>query len=72
VVRGIQGVAYQDGIAARGIQLAVGLVGDVVGGQLGAAAQLDRRFEMRRLREDRTDRGWIVGSVQVRLFSGIF
>ena len=64
-------MANQHGIAARGIELAIRFVGDVVGGQLGAAAQPDRRVEMCLLRRYRADGGRIVGSVQNRLFSGI-
>ena len=67
VVRGVQRVAHQHGVGARGVQLAVGLVGDLVSGQLGAAAQPERRVETRLPRRDGADGGWIVRSVHVSL-----
>ena len=67
VVRGIQRVAHQHRVGASRVQRAVGLVRDVVGGQLGAAAQADRRVEMRLLREYLAYGGWIVRSVHVSL-----
>ncbi len=52
VMRRVQRVADEHGVRARGVQLAVGFIGDVVGGQLGAAAQRDRLIEARFLRYD--------------------
>ncbi len=52
VVRGVERVADQDGVAARRVQRAVGLVGEGVVGQLRAARERQRRGEMHRLRQD--------------------
>jgi hypothetical protein len=70
-MRGVERVANQHGVAARRVQLAVGLEGDVVGRQLGAAAQLDRRVEVRALRDYGANGGRVVRCVQDGLFSGI-
>ena len=71
VVRGVQRVAHQHRVGARGIQRAIGFVGDVERRQLGAAAQADRLVEMRLLRVGRADGRGIVRGVH-SLFSGIY
>ena len=45
VMRGVQGVADQDSVAFVCIQGAIGFVGQLVAGQVGAAAQLQRLLE---------------------------
>ncbi len=60
VVRRVERVAHEHGVAARGVQRAVGLVGERVVGERRAARERQRRGEMHRLRLDvayRTHRG---------------
>ena len=70
VVGSVQRMADEHRVALLGIQLPVGLVRDLVGGQLGAALQLERPVERHLLRRYGADGGGIVRSVH-RLFSGI-
>ena len=55
VVAGVERVAHQHGIAARSVERAVGLVDQLVAGQLRAAAQRQRLVEAHRLRADVPD-----------------
>src|SRR5581483_5335685 len=67
VVRGVQRVADEHGVRALLVQLAIGLVGDLVRRQLGAAFQSQRLGEARLLRRNGTDGRRIMGSVHVSL-----
>jgi hypothetical protein len=66
-MRCVERVAHEHGVGARGVELAVGLVGEVVRRQLRSAAQPDRRVEVRFLRDDDADGRGILRCVQLRL-----
>jgi hypothetical protein len=70
MMRGVERVAHQHRVGLRRVQRAVGLVGDLECGQLGAAAQAKRLAEAGFLRRGGADGGWIVRCVH--LFSGIY
>src|SRR5581483_2555938 len=67
VVRGVQRVADQYRVGARGVQLAVGLVSELECGQRRAALQAQRLAEGRFLRPDSANGRGIVRSVHVSL-----
>jgi hypothetical protein len=56
MVRGVQCMAHQHGVALVGVERAVGLVGQLVVGQARATLERERLAEVHRLRRDLTDR----------------
>jgi hypothetical protein len=55
MMRSVQRVAYEDRVVACDIERAVGLVGEIVAIESGAAPERDRLVEVREFRADNAD-----------------